>query len=136
VKSTIVLGVPISPSKNCELGDLGDRKLIVVNHNGRIEGGKETLIGNIESINGDLVNVHLTESNRKLQIRNNWISYTEDVTLYVRTNHHMNDSFNTPAVDYFAVKGDTEVRLDKGSKELFNIKDRYNMAVSIKVCEC
>ena len=106
------VGYPCAPAISTRLECLGGRLLVAINENGGIGGGCAKLVGEISSINTKLVNVKLTESNRKLTVNLAWVSYIEEVTLYKRTHIHTNPNFeNKVMIDYMIAKGKEEIVL-------------------------
>jgi len=106
------VGYPCTPAISTSLENLGKRKLIAVNENGGMGGGCSKLVCEISSMNNQLIEIRLTESNRTMTVNPAWVSYIEDVTLYKRTHFHDNPNFsNKKLIDYMYAMGQDQIVL-------------------------
>ena len=103
--NVIMVGFGVSPSIKVTLESLGDKSRIFCNTNGGMGGGHLIVVADVIDTNDKSMRVHLTESNRKMIINHNWVSYVEDVELWKQVNIHENDNFTSPIIKYFITRG-------------------------------
>ena len=136
-ETKIEIGIPCTPAISTELLLIGPRSLIIVNSNGGIGGGSQRLVcqEGLTPKNSKMLKVELTESKRKLEINEAWISSMENVNLYRQTHVHQNENMGpSPMITYFYAKGD--VILTQGHGRPSARLNKHPMYSTVNVENC